>query len=151
MLLVAVVLSGCQTPSAGPDQTAARAQMLVDIANEPPGNYFIARRYYKEDYKFWGYVRKPGQPWSTAQMVLLNEHRKIAPDREAGRLGSDNGVEYRLTGHFSGDQVYEPPSNAVYPEFVLTGYEVISRTPAPIFRHQGAALDPQRRVILTPY
>lgn len=149
LLAFALLLTGCATTRES--AAAARAQMLAEIANEPPGNYFIARRYYKQDYKFWGYIRKPGQSWSTAKMVVLNENTKLAPDREAGTLGSDNGVEYRVFGSFSGDTVYEPASNGFYPEFVLTGYELRNQTPAPIFAFPSQALDPARRVIITPY
>ncbi len=47
--------------------------MAQRIAAETPGDYYIGRRYFKPDFKFWGYVRKPGQPWSTSQLVMLNE------------------------------------------------------------------------------
>ncbi len=147
---IAVVFTGCQTTQQGPSG-ASRAAMLSEIANEKPGNYYIGRRYFKNDYRFWGYVRRPGQPWSTAQMVMLNENRRLAPDRAEGLLGTDNGHEYILHGQFSGDRVYEPASNAVYPEFVLTGYELRSRTPGPIFQNYAAALDPARRVIAMPF
>ena len=110
--------------------------MAQRIAAEPPGDYYIGRRYFKPDFKVWGYVRKPGQPWKTAQLVMLNEKQKLAPDREHLSFGSDNNYEYKLQGYFSGDKVYEPASNTIYPEFVLKGYEVISTTPAPIFKSQ---------------
>jgi len=139
--------SGCAT--ADPN-AISRAAMLAEIAAEPPGDYFIGRRYYKVDYKFWGYVRKPGQAWSTAKMVMLNEHQKLAPDRELGKLGSDKNYEYKLYGAFSGDTVYEPASNGFYPEFVLKGYELKTVTPANIYK-TASALDPQRRVIAKPY
>ena len=32
--------------------------------------------------------------------------------------------------------MYEPAINGVYPEFVLTGYELISTNPSPIFKSQ---------------
>ena len=41
-----------------------RFNMAASIQAEPPGDYFIGRRYYKPDYNFWGYVRRPGQPWT---------------------------------------------------------------------------------------
>jgi hypothetical protein len=41
-----------------------------------------------------------------------------------------------LYGNFSGDKVYEPASNTVYPEFVLKNYELISTNPPPIFKSQ---------------
>lgn len=141
-------LTGCVNDLTHTDNVARQA-MNDAIRNEPPGDYYIGRRYYKVDYKFWGFVRSPGQPWSTAKLVMMNENTKLAPDREKGILGSDHGYEYKLYGHFSGETVYEPASNAFYPEFVLTGYELISTNPAPIFSTPGAN-DPTRRIIENP-
>src|SRR2546422_5249116 len=149
--LVTLALAGCETFSEHPSAaTEARIAMREAIRNEQPGNYFIGRRYYKQDYKFWGYVRKPGEPWSTAKLVMLNEQKKLAPDRQAGKLGSDHGYEYKLLGNFSGETVYEPASNGFYPEFVLTGYELRSTTPPPIF-HTSAANNSTTRIIGEPY
>src|SRR2546422_1117347 len=134
LLLSAVFFGGCETMPQGIQQ--ARIEMAQHIAAEPTGDYFIGRRYYKPDYKFWGYIRRPGQPWSTAELVMLNEKEKLAPDRERLEFGSDNNYEYKLFGYFSGDKVYEPASNGIYPEFVLKGYELISTTPPLIFRSQ---------------
>jgi hypothetical protein len=134
LLLGAVLLGGCQTMPQGIQQ--ARIEMGQRIAAEPAGDYFIGRRYYKPDYKFWGYVRRPGQPWSTAELVMLNEKQKLAPDRERLDFGSDNNYEYKLYGNFSGDKVYEPASNSIYPEFVLKGYQLISMNPPAIFKSQ---------------
>ena len=134
VLLSAVFLSSCETMPQGIQQ--ARIEMAQRIAAEPTGDYFIGRRYYKPDYKFWGYVRRPGQPWSTAELVMLNEKQKLAPDRERVDIGSDNNYEYKLYGNFSGDKVYEPASNGIYPEFVLKGYQLISTNPPPIFKSQ---------------
>ena len=134
LVLGVLVLAGCETVPQGIQQ--ARVDMAKRIAAEPPGDYFIGRRYYKPDFKFWGYVRRPGQPWSTAQLVMLNEKEKLAPDREQVKFGVDNNYEYKLYGSFSGQKVYEPASNTIYPEFVLKGYELISTTPPPIFKSQ---------------
>ncbi len=150
-LAAAFAFSGCANLSESRSTTQARAAMAAEIQAETPGNYYIGRRYYKVDYKFWGYVRKPGQPWPTAKLVMFNENRRLAPDRAGGTLGMDNGYEYKLFGSFSGETVYEPASNGFYPEFVLTGYELRNATPAPIFNPQTPALDPERRVIVTPY
>ena len=150
-LAAAFALSGCANLAESQSTAAARATMLTGIQAEKPGNYFIGRRYYKVDYKFWGYVRKPGQPWTEAKLVMFNENKHLAPDREGGTLGLDNGYEYKLLGFFSGDTIYEPASNGFYPEFVLTGYELRSANPAPIFTPSNPALDPTRRVIMTPY
>ena len=124
--------------------------MIAEINAEPQGDYYIGRRYYKVDYKFWGYVRRPGQPWTSAKMVMLNENTKLAPDRELGKIGSDNNYEYKLFGSFSGETVYEPASNGFYPEFILKGYELKTVTPAKIFKVPGAT-DPERRIVARPY
>jgi hypothetical protein len=145
LLIGALFLNSCQTVPQGIQQ--ARIEMAQRIAVEPAGDYYIGRRYYKPDYKFWGYVRRPGQPWTTAQLVMLNEKGKLAPDREQLEFGNDNNYEYKLYGDFSGDKVYEPASNSVYPEFVLKGYELISTNPAPIFKSQfrGTGTPPELR------
>ena len=70
-----VLLAGCETMPEGIQE--ARLAAFQRIQAEPPGNYFIGRRYYKRDFHFWGYIRRPGQPWSTAQLVMLNENEKI--------------------------------------------------------------------------
>src|SRR5205814_5679724 len=126
--------AGCQTEPSGIQN--AKIAMAQRIAAEPAGDYYIGRRYFKPDFKFWGYVRRPNQPWGTAQLVMLNEKQKLAPDRAALKFGSDNNYEYKLYGNFSGDKVYEPASNRVYPEFILKDYEVISTNPPPIFKTQ---------------
>ena len=142
-------LSGCVTQEMK-DKKASRQAMQDAIRQEAPGNYYVGRRYYKVDYKFWGFVRKPGEQWNTAKLVMLNEQGKLAPDRELGKLGSDNNSEYKLYGEFSGQTVYEPASNGFYPEFVLKAYELRTITSATIYKEPGA-LDPKRRVIATPY
>ena len=134
MVLPLFFLAGCETTL--PGIQAAKVEMAQKYAAETPGDYFIGRRYYKPDFKFWGYVRRPGQPWSESELVMLNEKQKLAPDREHLDFGSDNNYEYKLYGYFSGDKVYEPASNTIYPEFVLKSYEVISTNPPPIFSSQ---------------
>ena len=77
LLLGALFFGGCETVPQGIQQ--AKIEMAQRIAVEPSGDYYIGRRYYKTDFKFWGYVRRPGQPWSSAQLVMLNEKQKLAP------------------------------------------------------------------------
>jgi hypothetical protein len=76
--------------------------MEEEISREKPAPYFIGRRYYKDDYKMWGYLRKPGQPWSESQLVMLNENKTLAADRAQNDIGSDNGFEYRVGGRVAG-------------------------------------------------
>ena len=145
LLFGALFLAGCEIEPTGIE----RSKMAIrqQIAAEPQGDYYIGRRYYKPFFKFWGYIRRPGQPWSTAKLVMLNEKEKLAPDRQQLNFGSDNNYEYRIYGNFTGQTVYEPASNGFYPEFVLKRYELISTNPLPIFRSQvsGGAQAAQTR------
>jgi hypothetical protein len=117
-----------------------REERNASIASEPTGEFFYGRRYYVEKTRFWGYVRKPRQPWSRARLVVINEQRKLSPDRfpEAGppdrRYGFDNNFEYRLHGYFTGEERYDVNSNQFLPEFMLTDYELVSRNPGWLFR-----------------
>ncbi|MEM1085570.1 MAG: hypothetical protein AAGI48_15775 [Verrucomicrobiota bacterium] len=130
------------------------AERKAKIAAEPTGDFFYGRRYYVKKTRFWGYVRKPRQPWSRAQLVLMREDRKRTPDRlsETGppgrRYGFDQNYEYRLQGYFTGNKAYDPNSNQILPEFMLTGYEVVDRNPGWIFRPDDR-YDPLR-ITLTP-
>lgn len=141
--------TACKTTDRVGANRVDRAAIAASIRQESPGNYFIGRRYYKRDYHFWGYVRKPGQLWSSAKMVMVNENKKLIPDRAGGKMGTDNDYEYILEGYFSGDTVYEPASNGFYPEFVLTGYTLRSANPPNIFTDLGAT-NPARRIISKP-
>jgi len=144
--LSVIVLAGCETVDTG---AASRAAMNQAIRSEPPGNYFIGRRMHKVDYKVWGWVREPGKPWSTAKLVMMNEQRKLAPDRAQGKLGLDNDYEYRLSGYFSGETVYEPASKGFYPEFILLGAEVKSTKPLNIYQQERQS-DPKVRLLQHP-
>jgi hypothetical protein len=141
-------LTGCETTQRS-SSSSAREQLRASIAAEAPGDYFIGRRYYKQDYKFWGWIRRPQQPWSTAQLVMMNEQEKLAPDRAQNKIGSDNNYEYKIFGDYSDQQVYEPASNGFYPEFNLKSYELITVAPPQIYK-SAAATDPTRRVIVKP-
>jgi hypothetical protein len=140
-----MLVSSCVTD----EYQQTKAQVTRSVAAEQAGNYYIGRRFYRRNYFFWGYVRRPQEPWTSAKLVMLNEQKVLAPDREANAMGYDNNTEYRLDGYFSGQTVYEPASNAFYPEFVLIGYKVISSSPQRIFRDPKAT-DPSRLIIDKP-
>jgi hypothetical protein len=129
------LLAGCVAP-VGPE-VAARQEA---IRMEPLGDYWIGRRVAVERTRFWGFVRRPRQPWEQAQLVVFNEREKTAPDRlpetpVGGGLAYqyDNNREYRLEGYFSGRQVYDPNSDKILPEFVLRGYEEVNPRPGWLF------------------
>ena len=117
----------------------ARLQREIDIAAEPVGDFWIGRRWYTKGTRFWGYVRRPRQPWSEARLVMVNESQKLAPDRlpeeasNGNTAGFDHNFEYQLWGHFTGDTVYDPNSNLQLPEFKLNRYEMINNKPGYVF------------------
>ena len=110
------------------------------IACEATGDFFYGRRYFVEKTRFWGYLRKPMQPWSRAKLVIFNEQKKASPDRlpEEGPVGQryafDNNYEYRIRGYFTGRETYEPNSNQFLEEFMLTDYELVDSHPGWLFR-----------------
>jgi len=146
LFLAVAVLCSCQTVD---HDAPARAAMAAAIRAEQPGNYCIGRRMYKKDYKMWGWVREPGQPWKTSKLVMLNEQTRLAPDRVRGTLGDDNNHEYRLQGRFTGETVYEPASDRFYPEFQFTGFEVLNTQPPPIYLDKRQE-NPEIRIIMAP-
>jgi hypothetical protein len=143
-----LLLAGCEAPIVY--QTPQDRQAVsATVASEKPGNYYVGYRFYKVDYKMWGWVKKPGEPWKDSQLVMFNEQRKLAPDRERHAIGSDNNTVYKLTGSFSGQKVYEPASDSFYPEFVLTGATVMTTNPPLIFPDKRWT-DPAIRLIGPP-
>lgn len=110
------------------------------IASEPTGDFYYGRRYFVEKTRFWGYLRKPREPWTQAKLVIMKEDKKFTPDRlpENGPPGQcyafDNNYEYRIHGYYTGKEAYEVNSNQFLPIFMLTGYELINTKPGWLFR-----------------
>jgi len=156
-LVVTLVLSNCGGPVGGytvapPNMDGPTvAERNAQIAAEEPGSYYIGRRYYTKNTRFWGYLRKPRQPWSQAKLVMMNEWSKKAPDRlpetRNGGYGYDNNYEYRISGNYTGDKVYEPNSDQFLPEFRLKGYKVIDKDPGWIFT-PADRYDPMRVTLI---
>jgi len=138
---VCFALTHCGTSSMGPPNMGGPTQEARDakIACEASGDFYYGRRYFVEKTRFWGYLRKPGQPWDRAKLVVFNEHKKSSPDRlpedgpEGRRYAFDNNYEYRIHGYYTGREDYEPNSNQFLPEFMLTGYEVVDTNPGWLF------------------
>ena len=103
------------------------------------GSEWVGRRYFTRQTRFWGYVKRPGDPWSKSTLVIFNERLKHAPDRlpelamEGRGHGFDHNFEYRLKGTFSGNKIYDPNSDKTLPEFVLRDYELVSEKPGHLF------------------
>ncbi|MBL9116553.1 MAG: hypothetical protein JNJ83_16215 [Verrucomicrobiaceae bacterium] len=135
-----VLLTSCGTTGGSANASALMAARDAQIAMEPPGDYWIGRRFHIERTHLWGYVRRPRQSWDKARLVVLSERFSRQPDRFAEsetadqRYGYDHNTEYRIWGDFSGRRVYDPNSNLVLPEFYIRNYEVINTSPGFLFR-----------------
>lgn len=147
LLVLASLLASCVDPMVQ-QQIDQRSAM---IAAEPRGDWFIGRRYFIDRTHLWGYVRRPGQSWDDARLVIINERFKTVPDRlpeqpsgNGPAFGFDHNREYRLWGHLSGQKVYDPNSDMFVPEFVLTRWEVKNESPGWLFhpkeKYDGAHL-----------
>jgi hypothetical protein len=109
------------------------------IAREEKGEYFIGRRYYIPLCRFWGYLRKPGQSWREAKLVMMDESLTHTPDRGPeeplpdATFGKDQNVEYVICGEYTGRQAYDPSTDQVLPMFRATSYTVRNREPGFLF------------------
>ena len=152
---------GCETTNRGGTRYAKKAPgggnspleraRAEQIAAEPRGNYYIGRRFHVERTRFWGYLRRPGEPWQSARLVMMNEDYRYVPDRlpeipEGGgrRFAYDHNYEYKIYGSYSGREVYDPNANLFLPEFVLKNHELINPIPGWLFepneRYDGKTL-----------
>ena len=67
----ALLLSGCEAPIVY--QTPQDRQAVsAAVTSEKPGNYYVGYRFYKVDYKMWGWVKKPGEPWKLS-LIHISE------------------------------------------------------------------------------
>ncbi len=136
-LLLALLLSACASPGpSGPLVDARRAE----IAAEPMGDYYIGRRFYIERTHFWGYLRRPRQPWEQSKLVVMNERVARTPDRlpevpsgGGPAHGYDHNTEYRVWGRYTGRKIYDPNSNLILPEFELHRAELRNPSPGWLF------------------
>lgn len=157
-LIITVFLTSCgSTGSLGSVNMSGGPSIeerAASIKAEQKGSHYIGRRYYVEKTRFWGYLRKPREPWSKARLVAFNEDKKKSPDRfpEDGkgrqRYAFDANFEYKLYGRFTGDTIYDPNSNQFLPEFQLTGYEILNEDPGWLFRPSDTY--DSKRVTLRP-
>ena len=138
LALSVLLLASCADNTANQEAIDLRHQM---IAAEPQGDYFIGRRFAVERTQFWGYLRKPGQPWEEAKLVMFNESKMLQPDRlkempldNSPAHGYDHNYEYHIWGSYSGRKVYDPNADLFLPEFVLTKWELINTTPGWLFK-----------------
>lgn len=138
-MLLAVILCQCAPNHGKLMGGPTLEQRQMSIATERAGDFYYGRRYHVDETRFWGYLRKPRQPWSSAKLVMMREDQKLVPDRlpeydNIGRKhGYDQNFEYRITGYYMLEPGYCPNSNQRLPVFMLTGYELVDQDPGWLF------------------
>jgi hypothetical protein len=75
--LISLLLTSCASTDVSPQLETRR----MAIASEPPGDYYIGRRFTIERTHFWGYLRRPQQPWAESKLVVMGERMQKTPDR----------------------------------------------------------------------
>jgi hypothetical protein len=142
-LLTAVLplLNSCETPggdyAGGPGLETRNAA----IRAEPRGDWYIGRRYFTNKVRYWGYLRRPGELWESAKLVVMDENSGVrTPDRlpeiaSGGSLahGYDHNFEYRIWGSYTGQICYDPNSDRELPLFAARKFEVVNKTPGYLF------------------
>lgn len=135
LALCGTVLSSCGTPGSNHPAVLERNRQ---IAQEPRGDYYIGRRYYVRGTRFWGYLRRPGEVWDKARLVVMKETRTRQPDRVPEGTGPDahgfdHNREYRIRGRFTGETVYDPNADLELPSFEPVSFELINPHPGFLF------------------
>lgn len=136
-LLLPLLCCRCNQLQRDCEAIAARE---MQIAAEPRGDYYIGRRYYIPYTRFWGYLRKPGESWRTAKLVMMDEHvthqpdRGIEPPQKGAVFGTDKNVEYIVHGRFMDKEAYDSATDHAYPMFQPTSFEVRDRKPGFLFK-----------------
>ncbi len=139
LLSLPIALASCQMSNA--EMQAQIDARNAAIAAEPPGDYYIGRRFHLDRTHFWGYVRKPRQPWEQSKLVIMNERSTRQPDRlpespagTGNAFGFDHNQEYRLWGSYTGRRIYDPNSDLMLAEFQLTRWQLINPAPGWLFK-----------------
>ncbi len=139
VLLFTCALAGMSLTSCESFDPKIKQVRDAQIRLEPPGDYFVGRRFYTWRCRYWGYLRRPGQTWDTAKLTIFNERNAPQPDRlpeapEAGNAhGYDHNQEYRIYGNYTGRTIYDPNADLFLPEFMLSRWTRLSETPGFLF------------------
>ncbi len=132
-----LLLAQCNTLRSDCEAVNLREQ---EIAAEPRGDYYIGRRYYVPITRFWGYLRRPGQSWREAKLVIMDESAVRTPDRgyeppvKGSTYGHDANMEYRICGSYTGAKAYDPSINQILPVFKATSYTLTNEQPGFLFK-----------------
>lgn len=154
LLTLSLLLCQCGPLALGGNMGGPSEELRAsEIAQEAMGDFYYGRRYYVHKTRFWGYLRRPGEPARKAKLVVFLESAKLCPDRlpedgPAGqKYGFDHNYEYRIWGQFTGRNVYDINSNQFLPEFLLQDYQLVNRQPGWLFRPSDR-YDPKRITLL---
>ncbi len=137
-VIAAPLILLCQCDTLKSDCRAV-AEREAEIAKETPGDYYVGRRYYVPLTRFWGYLRRPGESWRYAKLVIMDESIVHNPDRgyeppvKGATFGYDQNYEYTLCGSYTGETAYDPSTDQVLPVFKPTQFNLRNEKPGFLF------------------
>jgi hypothetical protein len=75
----------------------------------------------------WGWLKKNGEDWDSAQWIALQETPgvAVAPFRKLVSHTADDNWEFKFWGKIAPYKAYDPHLDEMLPVFILQGYEVI--------------------------
>lgn len=140
LALLPAFLPSCASTGEPMDSSPEVQARNAAIRAEPRGDYYIGRRYFVAKTRFWGYLRRPGQLWEEAPLVLMDENRVLTPDRlpentsAALSHGFDHNSEYKIQGQFlPGRKDYDPNADMELPVFQPSRFELTNPRPGFLF------------------
>lgn len=126
LLAVAALVTGCASMEA----PAPPSDPGPRLASLPPPPYWVGHRTFRENCMAWGWVKRPEDPWSKAQLVILREDRARAPHRSLPSIAADHDHEYKLYGSIWSKKAYDPVLNRLLEVFDLERYESLGPQPS---------------------
>jgi hypothetical protein len=121
--------------------TLAAALALSACGHTAEGVY-IGRRWFvqapRSTCQFWGYLKKPGESWHRARLVIMDAQAGVSPPDLAPVApgppfyGEDHNCEYAVEGDFTGQRAYDPNSDLELPLFAARRFTLLNRNPGPL-------------------
>ncbi len=155
LLIVTSLLSQCAMNnelSYKHPQVKARNKIIATEAY--PTDTFIGRRYVIENACFWGYLRRPTQPWERSFLVAMDETSLKTPDRipfgqtvNGKKYGYDNNYEYLVEGSYTGRYIYDSKIGIKVREFKPTKFTLLKKNAGWLF-HPDERYDPKKHSLV---
>ncbi len=131
-----------------------KARNKVIATENYPKDTFIGRRYMIEEACFWGYLRRPTQPWERSFLVAMDETSLKTPDRitfgetrNGKKYGYDHNYEYLIEGAYTGRSIYDSKIGVKVLEFKPTKFKLLNKNSGWLF-HPNERYNPKKHSLI---